>query len=215
MHCLLLARIITITQIAEHRMYESLFNSKAVEITTWACKINLKVAEGDFGDMYFLKHVCQLCLTFLPWSSSIFDPLAVRQCRYQKKYEEVIYRKMQQSIKKQFKKYYTFKTKEIATSKIQASQFLFAGAGNSYNLNPTHINVCMHGIQLTVQMCSKRPLLPVCMRYRMVWYYSSFASKPMKIDERYGFITICWQWDQSTYLFLLSRQSQLIEFFSK
>ena len=73
----------------------------------------------------------------------------------------------------------------------------------------------MHGIQLTVQMCSKRPLLPVCMRYRMVWYYSSFASKPMKIDERYGFITICWQWDQSTYLFLLSRQSQWIELFSE
>lgn len=73
----------------------------------------------------------------------------------------------------------------------------------------------MHGIQLTVQMCSKRPLLPVCMRYRMVWYYSSFASKPMKIDERYGFITICWQWDQSTYLFLLSSHSGLNSFLNE
>ena len=55
----------------------------------------------------------------------------------------------------------------------------------------------------------------VCIRYRMVWYYSSFASKPMKIDERYGFITICWQWDQSTYLLISAIRSQLVEFFSE
>ena len=71
MHCLLLARIITITQIAEHRMYESLFNSKAVEITTWACKINLKVAEGDFGDMYVLSEACLLALPY--FSTMVFQ----------------------------------------------------------------------------------------------------------------------------------------------
>ena len=54
----LLARIITITQIAEHRMYETLFNSKAVEIITWACKINLKLAEGHFGAYYVLSKAC-------------------------------------------------------------------------------------------------------------------------------------------------------------
>ena len=65
MHCLLLARIITITQIAEHRMYETLFNSKAVEIITWACKINLKLAEGHFGAYYVLSKAC------LPYFSKV------------------------------------------------------------------------------------------------------------------------------------------------
>ena len=52
-------------------MYESLFNSKAVEITTWACKINLKVAEGDFGDMYVLSEACLLALPY--FSTMVFQ----------------------------------------------------------------------------------------------------------------------------------------------
>ena len=41
--------------------------------------------------------------------------------------------------------------------------------------------------------------------YVFVWYYhySSFASKPIKIDERYGFITICW-WDPFLLVYLFS-----------
>ena len=96
---------------------------------------------------------------------------------------------------------HTFKTKEIATSKILANQFLFAGAGNSLaSTQPTLMYACM--VFSWLYKCAQKGHFcqyVLCIRYCMVWYYSSFASKPMKIDERYGFITICWQWDQSTY----------------